>query len=183
MGFPNRFQKLPFKRDCFTVTIALQIAKADSKSSVFILLVLSATLDTVNHQIFLSTTTGTAFHWFKSHVTCRSFRVSWGGEVSKAHQLVTRVLQGSIIGPLLFTTYTTSLRPILQAHGFPYHCYADDTQLYLSFQPDNSTVAAWISGCLANISAWKKEHHLELSLAKMSFVSLLPLRKIFPHPQ
>ncbi len=42
----------------------------------------------------------------------------------------------------------------------------DDTQLYHSFQPDNPIVAAWISGCLANISAWMKEHHLQLNLAK-----------------
>ncbi len=47
-----------------------------------------------------------------------------------------------------------------------YHCYADDTQLYLSFQPDDPTVAARISGCLADISAWMKEHHLQLNLAK-----------------
>ncbi len=96
--------------------------------------------------------------------------MAWGGEESKAHQLVTGVPQGSVLGPLLFSTYTTSLGPIIQAHGFSYHCYADDTQLYLSFQPDDPTVAARISGCLADISAWMKEHHLQLNLAKTEFL-------------
>ncbi len=47
-----------------------------------------------------------------------------------------------------------------------YHCYADDAQLYPSFQSDDPMVAARISGCLADISAWMKEHHLQLNLAK-----------------
>ncbi len=110
--------------------------------------------------------TGIPLHWFESYLSGGSFKVAWEGEVSTEHQLVTGVTQGSVLGPLLFPTYTTSLGPIIQAHWFSYHCYADDTQLYLSFQPDDPTVAARISGCLADISAWMKEHHLQLNLAK-----------------
>ncbi len=155
-----------------SVTEALPIAKADSKSSVIILLDLSAAFDTVNHQILLTTLsslgiTGIPLRWFESYLNNgRSLKVAWGGEVSTEHQLVTGVPQGSVIGPFLFSTYTTSVGPIIQAHGFSYHCYADDIKLYLSFRPNDPTIAAQISGCLADISAWMKEHHLQLNLAK-----------------
>ncbi len=129
---------------------------------------LSAAFDTVNHQILLTTLSslgiiGIPLRWFESYLNGRSFKVACGGEVSTEHQLVTGVPQGSVLGPLLLSTYTTSLGPIIQAHGFSYHCY-------LSFRPDDPTVAARISGCLADISAWMKEHHLQLNLAKTEFL-------------
>ncbi len=59
-----------------------------------------------------------------------------------------------------------SLGSVIHKHGFSYHCFADDTQLNLSFHPDDLTIAARISACLADISCWMKDHHLKLNLVK-----------------
>ncbi len=114
----------PFNWDCATIghwspancKNRFQIISPHSAGSV-------CRFSAVNHQILLSTLssldiTGIPLRWFESYLTGRSFKVAWGGEVSKANKLVTGVPQGSVLGLLLFSTYTTSLGPIIQAHGF-----------------------------------------------------------------
>uniref|UniRef100_A0A8C2F3V4 Reverse transcriptase domain-containing protein n=1 Tax=Cyprinus carpio TaxID=7962 RepID=A0A8C2F3V4_CYPCA len=123
---------------------------------------------------------GTALQWFKSYLSVRSFRVSWRGEVSKSQQLATGVPQGSELGPLLFSIYMTSLGSVIQKHGFSYHCYADDTQLYFSLQPDDPTVVARISACLSDISSWMNDHHLQLNLTKTELL-VVPANPSFHH--
>ncbi len=156
-----------------SVVEALRLARADSKSSILILLDLSAAFDMVNQQILLSTLLAkgisrTTLQWFESCLSDRSFKVSWRGEVSKSQHPTTGVPQGSVLGPYLFSVYMASLGSVIQKHGFSYHCYADDTQLYFSFHPDDPTIAARISACLTDISCWMKDHHLQLKLAKTS---------------
>ncbi len=157
----------------------LRLARTASKSSLLILQHLSAAFDTINHKILLSTLlrkgiSGTTLQWFEYHLSDRSFKVSWRGEVSKSQHLATGVPQGSVLGPLLFSVYMASLGSVIQKHGFSYHCYADNTQLYISFHPDDLTIAARISACLADISYWMKDPQLNLAKTELLVVSANP---------
>ncbi len=97
----------PDAKLCYSQSLKpCELEKLIPNHQVLILLDLPAAFDIVNHQILLSTLsslciTEIPLRWFECYLTGRSFRVAWGGELSKTHQLVTGVPASPTIATLM----------------------------------------------------------------------------------
>ena len=113
----------------------------------------------------------------KSHLS-----VIWNGSLPKPCFLETGVPQGLILGRLLFSLYTRSLGSAVTSHRFSCYCYADDTQVFLSFPQSSSSThtGTRISECLADITAWTAAHHLKLNLSKTELL-FIPGKWLLSH--
>ena len=141
------------------------------------LLDLSAAFDTIDHTILLRRlgnwfgVSGKALDWFKSYLTGRSQRIKLGNCLSSRSDLSFAVPQGSVLGPLLFTLYTTPFNSLISGHAIPHHLYADDSQLYISFSSGNSAPALnGLQSCLASVQSWMLTNKLKLNPDKTEFL-------------
>ena len=113
--------------------------------TLLVLLDLSADFDTVDPGSLLTRLrsklglNGTAISWFCSYLPGRAQRISVQGALSNVFHLRYGVPQGSCLGFLLFNIYSSKLFDIVGGHLPKVHCYADDSQLYLSFNPSCAT--------------------------------------------
>ncbi|XP_068713603.1 uncharacterized protein [Montipora foliosa] len=152
----------------------------DQHVTLLVLLDLSAAFDTVHHDILIARLKndlgieGDALSWLISYLSDRSQRISINGGTSRKFPIVYGVPQGSCLGPLLFTVYTRKLFQVVKKHLPKIHCYADDTQLYLSFCPSSSVNAEVavesMNDCIADIRNWMISDKLMLNDDKTEFV-------------
>ena len=151
----------------------LLMAADSGDLSVLVLLDLSAAFDTVDHDILLKRLSiscgldGMVHEWFRSYLLGRTHQVYHNGISSSTAVSTWGVPQGSVLGPLLFTLYTTDIAAIVQQHGLSCHLYADDTQIYGRCDPAmTKMLEASLIACLEDVSVWMRSNRLQLNASK-----------------
>ena len=73
------------------------------------------------------------------------------------------VPQGSMFRPLLYSLFTPLLSVISKYLGIHSHLYVDDTQIYLSFSPELTTVSLLIESCIRDKFSWMVANKLSVN--------------------
>ena len=150
-----------------------------------VLLDLSVAFDTLNHQLLLNCLKyhfgfqGKVLRWLEGYLTGCTQKVVLENarktsESTPNHPLKWGVPQGSVLGLILFTLYTSPLGDLCNAHGIQFHCYADDTQLYLIFRPTypaaKQNCIQKLETCISEIWNWMSTNPLKLNDSKTEFI-------------
>ena len=117
----------------------------NKKVTAVILLDMSKAFDSINHEILLAKlknvgVSSSCLSWFKSYLSERYETVRINSTLSDKLPVVCGVLQGCILGPLLFSIYVNDLSSSIKKCSSK--SYVDDTKLLLSFHINNSSTAA-----------------------------------------
>ena len=147
-------------------------------STALLLLDLSAAFDTIDHSILTHRwqhwfgISSTAFNLLSSFLSDRFQTVITPASKSNPVLLEYGVPQGSVLGPLLYSLYTTLLHSIISKYpGLRCHFYADDTQIYLSFSPELASSAfTSIETCIKDIFSWMIGNELPVNPDKTEYL-------------
>ena len=127
--------------------------------------------DTVSHKILLKKLknfgiTGMAHSWFTSYLSDRKQCVDINGNISSSKNINISVLQGSMLGPILFLCFINDLPNCTLLNAF---LFADNTAVLASHKnlPD---LVAIVNTELQKISNWLRSNRMAINVSKTKFI-------------
>ena len=140
---------------------------------------LKAAFDRVDYAILLSRieklgVSGDLVKWMKSYLTDRDLCLKIGSEESEYFTNLSGVLQGSNLGPLLFTLFINEVSSLL-----PPGCrlfYADDVKIFAVIKALSDCLE--LQGLINEFEAWCTKNQLTLSVQKCNVITFH--RKLSP---
>ena len=187
----HEFHQSVYRNNYSTVTALVKVqndiaeALEQKRVVVLVMLDLSSAFDVMDHLMLWTIwtimltrlqhsfgVTAEALDGMRSYISGRTQCVSVGTPTSFNAHLCCDVPQGSVLGPKLYCVYTKPVGDIVKKRNLRYHCYADDTQIYLSIKPDENWASerSAIEACVADVGGWMNRNMLKLNQEKSKLI-------------
>jgi hypothetical protein len=152
----------------------------DKKYCIGLFLDLKKAFDVCSHSILLKKLkkygiTGKAHDWFQSYLKDRKQRVDINGTYSSTKTFNISVIQGSILGPILFLIYINDL---YSASALTKFMFADDTTGVAS-DPDINVLICFVNAEIKKIARWFRANRMAVNVEKTKFIIFHTKGKIF----
>ena len=170
-----------YSTDSAILCIVDKIKKAieECQFSCGVFLDFSKAFDTVNHDILIMKLEhygirGIAKDWLASYLSNRKQFVFFNNVSSDQLTLSCGILQGSVLGPLLFLLYVNDFNCCSKLLDF--HLFADDSNLFYKHK-NLLTLQNDLNNELKNVHIWLCSNRISLNIEKSNFVIFHPPQK------
>ena len=130
------------------------------------------------HKLACMGISGSLLQWFQSYLSNRRQRIVLNGVESNWADVLAGVLQGSILGPLLFLIY---INDIVNNIRSSISLFADDTSIYIIID-DPQTAAFILNSDLDTINVWANDWLVDFNPTKTTSLLISHRQLSIAHP-